>query len=214
MTNKIILVLSVVLLCVAAAGTAFADVKLPDPRKDGGEGVFALIEKRASGTRGEFPKGAVSLDDLSTILWAGSGRNRNDGGWTIPLAGGRPPYVKIYALRSDGVFLYVPNEHVLREISDKNALSDVTGDGFVRDSSAVLIFVSDPSNLGNMANLNGGNALAFVAAGAMSQNIYLAADSLGVSARYMVSMKADAVKRELKLRDDETPLAIMPLGKR
>jgi hypothetical protein len=202
------------LICAILSSSALADISLPKPVSSGGDGIFALIERRASGTRNAFPTGGISDEELSTILWAASGRNRNDGGWTVPLAGGRPPYVKIYVVRKDGVFLYDWKAHSLAEISKKNALADVTGDDFVKASPAVLILASDPSNLGSMARLNDGNALAYTAAGAMSQNVYLAADSLGISTRYMVSMKLDGVKRELKLEADETPLCIMPLGKR
>jgi hypothetical protein len=214
MIRKMLAFVSVAVMCVVLASAAFADIKLTEPKKEGGDGIFTLMERRASGTRDNFPKGAVSLDELSTILWAATGRNRGNTGWTVPLAGGLPPYVAIYAVKSDGVFLYEPREHVLREISNKNVLASITGDGFVMDSSVVLIFVSDPSELGNMSSLNEGNAIAYAASGAMSQNAYLAADSLGISARYMASMKADAVRSELKLKEEQTPLCIMPFGKR
>jgi hypothetical protein len=206
--------LAAVVLFLAVTGTAFADVKLPEPAKSGGEEIFTLLERRASGTRGEFPSGAVSDEELAAILWAGTGLNRGGKGWTVPLAGGKPPYVKVFAVRADGVFLYDWKNHSLVSVSDKNALAEISGDGFVRSSSCVLIFVSDPSGLGNMARLNDGDALAYIATGAMTQNMYLAADTLGISTRYMVSMKTDAVKKELKLKNDETPLCIMPLGKR
>jgi nitroreductase len=68
--------------------------------------------------------------------------------------------------------------------------------------------------MGSMASFNAGDSLAYTAAGAMSQNIYLAADALGISARYKVSMKADAVRRELRLDAADTPLCIIPIAKR
>jgi hypothetical protein len=206
--------LSVLIICLVLAASAYADIKLPDPRRDGGDGVFSLLERRASGTRGDFPKGAISDEELSAVLWAASGLNRDGKGWTVPLAGGRPPYVKIFAVRPDGAFLYDWKNHSLVEITGENVLGKITGDGFVRESPCVLVFVSDPGDLGNMASLNQGNALAYTASGAMTQNAYLAADSLGISGRYMVSMKTDAVKSELKLKAPEAPLCIMPLGKR
>jgi hypothetical protein len=214
MMRKAIVFCGAMLICAILASSALAAVSLPKPISAGGDGIFDLIERRASGTRNSFPKGSISDEELSTILWAATGRNRKDSGWTVPFAGGRPPYVKIYVLRGDGVFLYDWKDHALAEISKKNALPDVTRDDFVKSSPAVLILVSDPSNLGSMSGLNGGNALAYTASGAMSQNVYLAADSLGISTRYMVSMSTDGVKSELKLKEGETPLAIMPLGKR
>ncbi|GHS95705.1 nitroreductase [Synergistales bacterium] len=212
--RRMILVLLSVVMVIAMVSVAYADVKLPEPQKEGGDAIFALLEKRASGTRGDFPKGEISIEELSSILWAATGANRGGKGWTVPLAGGKEPYVKVYAVKRDGVFLYERKGHSLKEISNKNVFADITGDGFVRDAPVVLIFVTDTSNMGSMSGMNAGNALAHTAAGAMSQNAYLAADSLGISARYMVSMKTDAVKRELKLSGEDTPLCILPLGKR
>jgi hypothetical protein len=214
MSRKVAVFLSVLLLSVIFAASACADIKLPDPKRDGGDGIFSLLERRASGTRGDFPKGSISEDELSTILWAASGLNRGGKGWTVPLAGGKPPYVKIFVVRPDGVFLYDWKNHALVGITNESILGKITGDGFVKESPCVLVFVSAPDDLGNMAGLNGGNALAYAASGAMSQNAYLAADALGISGRYMVSMKTDAVKSELKLKESESPLCIMPLGKK
>ena len=213
---KRLIVLALLLCCFTAiaASVASADEKLPDPRKDGGDGIFALLERRASGTRGDFPKGAISREELSTVLWAASGLNRGGKGWTVPMAMGKPPYVNIYAVTPEGAFLYDLKNNALVTVNEKNILSDINGDGFVQASPVVLVFVSDPEGTGDPSGINAGNALAFIASGAMTQNIYLAADALGISGRYMVSMKADAVKKDLKLKDNEVPLCIMPLAKR
>jgi hypothetical protein len=209
-----VLLSSTLIFCLLMISPAWADVKLPKPRTSGGDEIFGLLQKRASGVRGNFPDGDVTIDDLSTILWAATGLNRDGKGWTVPLAGGKPPYVKIYAVKDDGVFRYDWKEHLLAEVSAKNVMNSITNDDFVKKSSCILVFVSDTNNLGNMTRFNAGDALAHNAAGAMGQNVYLAADTLGVSTRYMISMNTSAVKEELKLDDSDTPLCIMPLGKR
>jgi nitroreductase len=191
-----------------------ADVKLPDPKKDGGQGIFALLEKRASGGRGDFPKGQISPEELSTILWAATGLNRGGNGWTTPYASGKPPYVKIYVATPSGAFLYDWKAQALTEVTGKNVLGEISGDGFVKEASCVLVLVSDTSGLGPMPSPDFGTTLAYIASGAITQNIYLAAEALGISGRYMISLKADGVKRELKLGEGESPLCIMPLGKR
>ena len=226
MNRKVTVFLSVLVCCAVFTAAAFADVAsrqpvppkstltLPDPQREGGDGIFSLIERRASGTRGDFPKGAISDGELSTILWAASGLNRGGKGWTVPLAGGKPPYVKIFVVSKDTAFLYDWKAHSLELVTSGGVLEKISGDGFVREAPLVLVFVSSPGDLGNMSGLNQGNALAYIASGAMTQNAYLAADALGISGRYMVSMNVGAVKSELKLDESETPLCIMPLGKK
>jgi nitroreductase len=213
MLFKTVLFLVLLICCIISASEALADLKLPDPKKEGGDGIFSLLEKRASGSRGNFPKGKISLDELSSVLWAASGLNRGGKGWTVPMAGGMPPYVKIYAVMSDGAFIYDWKAHLLSEVTDKNVLGEITEDDFVKEASCVLIFVSDTGDLGNMSSLNAGNTLAYIASGAMTQNAYLAAAALGIGGRYMLTMNTDAVKRALKLGNTDSPLCIMPLGK-
>ena len=207
-------VLCVLVSCVIITASAWADVKLPKPPATGGTGIFELLEERASGQRNNFPKGEVSPEELGTILWAATGLNRSGKGWTIPTAGGLPPYVKVYVVKRDGVFAYDYKEHSLAEIGKKNVMNDITNDNFVKESAGVLVFVSDTGGLGSMSRFNSGNSLAYNITGAMTQNAYLAANALGIDVRYMVSMNADAVKRELKLKEADAPICIMPFGKR
>ena len=213
MSKKFILLLAGVLCCFAFTSSVSADIKLPEPLRDGGEGIFTLIERRASGPRSGFPSGPISDEELSTILWAASGRNRKDNGWTVPTAFGMPPYVKIFAVRPDGAFLYNWQQQSLIKVTDENILPKISDDEFVQTAPCVLAFVSAPDVLGDSGGIEG-NVLEYIATGAMTQQIYLAADALDISVRYMIFMKADAIKSELKLEDLEVPLCILPLGKR
>ena len=210
------MLLAVLLFCFVFAASASADIKikLPEPQRDGGEGIFALIEKRASGLRDEFPNGPITDGELSTILWAASGLNRGGGGWTVPMAFSMPPYVRIFAVRPDGAFLYDWKEQSLIEVTGENILSRISDDGFVQTAPCVLVFVAAPDVLGDRVGMYEGNTLEYIATGAMTQHIYLAADALGISGRYMIFMNADAIRSELKLAESEKPLCIMPLGKR
>ncbi|MDR1579052.1 MAG: nitroreductase family protein [Synergistaceae bacterium] len=213
MARKTVLFMVLLICCIITASEALAALKLPDPKKEGGDGIFSLLERRASGSRENFPKGKISQDELSSVLWAASGLNRGGKGWTVPMAGGKPPYVRIYAVTPDGAFIYDWKAHSLSEVTNKNVLGEITEDDFVKEAPCVLVFVSDTGDLGNMSSLNAGNALAYVASGAMTQNAYLAADALGIGGRYMLTMNTDAVKRALKLSNTDSPLCIMPLGK-
>lgn len=181
-------------------------IDLPKPLTSGGTGIFTLLEKRASGLRNNFPTGAVSQEELATILWAATGRNRGGKGWTVPVAMGRPPHVTIYIVKDDGAFIYQKNDHRLAQITDKNIKSEVTPDKFVRNSSAILVFVADTAanKHENMDN---------ILAGAMSQNVYLAADALGIKTRYLVTLNEKGIRKELKLKKTDVPLCVMPLGK-
>jgi hypothetical protein len=186
---------------------------LPAPQKSGGAGVFDALAGRASGTRSNFPNGDISAQELSTILWAASGLNRPEKGWTVPMAAGKEPYCKVYVLGKDGVFLYDWKGHALNTVSKGDARLAVSGQEFVAGAPYVLLFVAD----GKALDAAGGQRAAgwgLVLTGAMTQDVYLAAGSLGIGARYMASMKEDPVRDALKLDATDTPICIMPLGKK
>ncbi|MDR1133765.1 MAG: hypothetical protein LBL05_06345, partial [Synergistaceae bacterium] len=118
-------------LLVLWTSIAFAAAKLPDPQTSGGMGLFEALKLRQSAPGGGFPKGELSAQELSNILWAMSGLNRGETGWTVPMANGLPPYVRIYAATKDGTFLYDWETHSLEDISDKDIRADIGAQRFV-----------------------------------------------------------------------------------
>lgn len=186
---------------------------LPEPKKSGGTPVFDALASRASGVQSAFPSGKISAEELSTILWAASGLNRPGKGWTVPTAMGREPYCRVYVLGSDGAFLYDWKKHALTTISKGDLRTSVSGQSFVAGAPYILVFVADGKALGAF-NTPRSAEWGAVLTGAMTQNVYLAAGAMDIGARYMASMKEDAVRNGLKLEKEDTPLCIMPLGKK
>ena len=202
-----------ILLGMFVAGAKAEDVKLPEPRTTGGAGIFDMLKHRASALSGSFPTGAVSMEELSTLLWAASGLNRPEKGWTVPMAMGREPYCKVYAAGEMGAFLYDWKNNALKEISKDDIRSALGSQGFIANASYILVFVIDGEAVGKFDGTRGAE-WGQVAVGAMTQDVYLAAEALNIGVRYMASMKADAVRSLLKLADSDTPVCIMPMGKR
>lgn len=48
----------------------------------------------------------------------------------------------------------------------------------------------------------------------MTQNIYLAAESLAIEGRYVISIDEAQLRQALKLKPDEKPLNLMLIGKK
>jgi hypothetical protein len=205
--------LAIELVGVIFCASAGADIQLPEPRTEGGEGIFTLLKSRASALSNNYPTGQVSQEELSALLWAASGLNRPQKGWTIPLAMGREPYCKIYVAGDEGTFLYDWKEHTLKAISKDNVKGTIGKQPFVAKAPYVLIFVTDGKALGNLNNPRT-DEWAHVAVGAMTQNVYLAADALNIGVRYIASLSDSTARASLKLDENDVPLCIMPIGKR
>ena len=210
-------VLAVFFLCfLCLAGVAVAEAaeaaKLPDPQTSGGPGVFDMLKSRASATGNAFPTGKISREELSTLLWAATGLNRPSKGWTVPMGRGVEPYCRVYVTGEDGTFLYDWKTHSLVTTSKEDGRSAVGSQAFVAAASHVLIIASDGKAIEGIGPRAAGWDA--VAAGAMSQNVYLAADALGIGTRYMVGLNHDAVRSLCALDPADVPLCIMPMGKR
>jgi nitroreductase len=118
----------------------------------------------------------------------------------------------VYVAREDGIFLYDWKEHSLREVSKENIRAKVGAQSFVRTSPCILILVADARGLSEFSEPDR-TAMAYIAAGAMTQDIYLAAAALGIGARYIHSMNTDAITAALDLEEGAFPLCLMMLGK-
>lgn len=200
-------------LCVSAAGAAEVR-KLPTPQTSGGLGIFDMLKNRASATAASFPTGKISQEELSTLLWAATGLNRPEKGWTVPMAMGREPYCRVYVTGEEGTFLYDWVTHSLIGTSKEDGRRAIGAMSFASNAPYILIFVTDGKSIGSFKNVRAAEDWAQVAVGAMTQNVYLAAEALGIGTRYMASLKEDAVRTACALDADDVPVCILPLGKR
>lgn len=198
----------------APSGARGDDITLPAPVTEGGLGIFSALKKRSSVPGGDISPAEVTLDELSTVLWAASGLNRGETGWTVPMANGLPPYVRIFVAGPEGVWLYDWAGHKLSQVSGDNVKADIASQAFVRTAWYVLILCSDKkaAAAGSWDEATTNNFIQ-VLTGAMTQDIYLAAASLGLGARYIHSMKMPAIREALSLEEDDFPVALMVLGR-
>jgi hypothetical protein len=204
--------LAAVVLSALSVQVAAADIKLPAPKKTGGPALFQIIDQRASAGQSNFPSGMPTREDLATILWAATGKNRDGRLWTVPMAMGKPPYCKIYATMPEGVFLYDWATNTLKEISTDRAQAELYMQAPFKNAPMSLYIVVDGKGLSELRppmDKEGGPLLA----GAMSQNIQLAAQGLGVGSRIIYSVHRDVAARVFKLAPGDLPLFGMPLGK-
>lgn len=198
-------------LSVAEGG----EKKLPPPQTSGGKPIFDVLRDRASPPGNAFPAGKISDAELSTILWAASGLNRPNKGWTVPFAMGVEPYCRVYVVSADGVFRYNWADHSLVEISGEDIRSKVTPQPFAKTASHFLVFVTDKTSLEkNGRGKDRWDEWMDVAVGAMTQDAYLAADALGIGVRYAASMDEAVVRKALAIPSGERPICLMPMGKK
>ncbi len=191
-----------------AQGEASQQIALPPPQKTGGMPLMEAISKRHS--EREFALRELSLPMLSNLLWATYGVNRSDGGRTAPSALNAQE-VDVYVALPSGAYLYEPVENSLQLVSASD-LRRVTGyQDFVDEAPLDLVFVADYSRM-NLVPVSQRESYASVAAGAISQNLYLFAASNGLATVIRAWINREAIADALGLSHDQQVLLSQTVG--
>jgi SagB-type dehydrogenase family enzyme len=209
-------------------------IPLPAPHKRGDLSVESALQSRRSVRR--YKETALSKEALGQILWAAQGITREsdsppdfwgDRVWTgglrtAPSAGALFP-LDVYLAVGDveglppGVYRYLPGKHALEHTLGGDCREELTkaalGQVYVREGAAVLIisgvYARSAAKYGSRAQ-----RYTHIEAGAVGQNIYLQAESLGLGTVMVGAFYDHRVQSVLGLSKDEIPLALMPIGKK
>jgi hypothetical protein len=130
------------------------------------------------------------------------------------MAMGRPPYCKIYVITKSGTSLYDWRSHALVQVSAADLTGVVPAQAFAQRAGVNLIVVTDGKALADLGGGATAQEMGHILAGAISQNVYLAAQPLNLDVRLIYSISRDAAVKELGLASGDTPLFSIVLGKK
>jgi len=189
-------------------------IELPAPDTSGGKTLNLVLGERRSIR--DYAEGELTLQELSQILWAGSGITDVDKGFrTAPSAGALYP-IEIYLFTDDGVFQYEPAGHLLKRVYDDDRREEVYDASLKQSSvlSADVIFVL----VGFVERTSvkyGERALRYIftEAGHICQNMLLEVTDLGLGAVPIGAFEDDEILEILNLSGDVVPLYIITVGR-
>ena len=164
---------------------------LPEPDKTGGKPLMQALAERHS-TR-SFTDEAVSEQDLSNLLWAAWGINREDGRHTAPTAKNKQE-VAVYVALADGVWKYDPAKQAIVRYLDKDIRGALGG------APMVLIYTAPAEDENAKFHI-----------GALFQNAGLYCASAGLGGVVKVT-GADEADRILALKDGYKAMIIQAVG--
>ena len=161
--------LFVCLMLSAAAFAADKVVKLPKPNLNRTGTVMKALSERQS-TR-EYASKALTLADLSDLLWAANGINRSDAGKRTAPSAMNKQDVDVYVILSEGSYLYDAKNHQLNLIAEGDYRGAVAGgQAFVKTAPVSLVLISDVSRFGDAQKIQN-QLMGAMDAGIVSQNI-------------------------------------------
>lgn len=189
---------------------------LPAPHIVGAKSVTEALWLRKS--ERECSLRALSLQDLSNVLWAANGVNRqSDSRRTAPSALNVQD-ISVYVFIEEGVYLYEPVTHTLSLKVDGDQRTLITGkpsparsQEYAADFPSILLMVSDLQRF-EMPVSESVREMAAIDAGIVSENIALFCAAMGFVTVPRVSMNKDEIIKALNLADTQIPLINNPVG--
>ena len=184
------------------------NVKLPAPAKTGGKGIVEALWNRQSGT--EFSDRMLSQQDLSNLLFAAIGVNRENGKLTSPTASNKQE-IRVFVFTAEGVSEYLNVENNLKPVATGDHRGLIAGwQDWVKTAPVVLLVVADGQKFGRTDERS--KTMMAVDAGIVSENINLFCAGTGLVTRPRASMDTEAIKSLLGIDDLQLPLLNNPIG--
>lgn len=177
------------------------EIKLPAPNRTGGKPLMESLNQRKS-TR-SFSDKELSSQQLSDLLWAANGFNRDDKR-TAPTANNRQE-LELYVVLKDGIYFYNAKEHRLTLVNKGDFRKNAGMQEFVADAPLNILFVSD-SEKASSSNYSYTNC------GFISQNIYLYCASEGLGTVVRGSFDKEVLHDLLKLSPTQEVLLSQTVG--
>jgi SagB-type dehydrogenase family enzyme len=159
----------------------------------------------------EFEPSALPPQNLSDLLWAAGGINREAlGGRTAPSAMNAQE-VDVYVALPAGLYRYEASAHALQLVSATD-VRRVTGyQDFVDAAPLDLVFVADHARM-KLVPAAQRESYASAAAGAMAQNVYLYCASAGLATVIRAWIDRAALAQAMGLDADKQVLLSQTVG--
>jgi len=192
-----------------AEGYAVSTLPLPPAKTEHAWPLMQTLQQRRS--QREFDPAPLALQTVSDLLWAAAGVNRPElGGRTAPSAMNSQE-IDLYAALPGGLYRYDPAQHTLLMVSDTD-VRRVTGyQDFVDDAPLDLVYVSHHARM-SLVPAAQRDAYAWMAAGAMAQNVYLYCAGAGLATVVRAWIDRDDLARAMGLGADEQVLVAQTVG--
>lgn len=187
------------------------DIKLNEPVKTGGVSVMEAFAKRQSSS--EFADKELSLQDLSNLLWAANGINRENGKKTAPSAQNSQD-IDVYVALPKAVYKFDAQSNNLVLISEGDYRNLAGGKKDAPLPPSILYIVADASKykVSSYNTIEHITDMNKVDAGIVSQNISIYCSGMGLGTKPRAQMNHAELKKALKLNDSQTLMLNHPVG--
>lgn len=185
------------------------DIKLPAPSRKGGKPLMEALDARGSARA--FSERDLTLQQLSDLLWAAWGINREaDGKRTAPSSHNRQE-MDVYVAMKNGLYLYDAAAITLKQVHGRDIRALTGTQDFPATAPLNLVYVADLEKRGlkeGQQVTDTDQLSSWANTGFMAQNVYLWCASEGLSCVIRAMVPRDKLAPEMGLK----PLQVIVLA--
>lgn len=199
--------------------TGVGGIRLPEPSYWSDVSVEETFSKRRSIR--DYTGEALTLQEVSQLLWAAQGITDPRGFRTAPSAGALYP-LEVYVVVGDvenlakSVYRYNPHEHELVKVVEGDKRADLAkaavGQSWV-EKAAIDIVITGVYERTTQKYGERGVRYVHIEVGHAAQNVCLQATAMGLGAVTVGAFYDDQVGKILNLLEGEQPIYIIPIGR-
>jgi SagB-type dehydrogenase family enzyme len=197
------------------------EIKLPEPRYESDMSVEeAILNRRSVRSYTDKP---LSLEEISQLLWAAQGITDEKRKFrAAPSAGALYP-LEIYLVAGnvisldDGIYRYDPINHKIVQYKEGDYRNDLSlsalGQSCVKNGAIDIVIAAIYDRITGKYGERG-IKYTYMEAGHAAQNVYLQAETLVLGTVVVGAFMNDKVKEVIGMKEEETPLYILPVGRK
>ena len=168
-------------------------IKLLEPQRAGGMPLMEALNNRA--TVRDYTDQQLTDQQLSDLLWAANGVNRDNGKRTAPSARNCQE-IDVYVMFAEGVYIYDAEKHQLNLVAAGDHRSQSVMQPFAAKAPVILFFVANYDKMTGM-DKDAKEFYGATDAGYVSQNVYLYCASEKLGTVVLGSIHRDALQKLL-----------------
>jgi SagB-type dehydrogenase family enzyme len=217
--RSIIIVMGIIMVIPSADLSAEA-LKLPPPATTGGMALAEALKNRR--TVRHFATRPMDLEQISQLLWEGDGASDPRGLRTAPSAGATYP-LDLYLVVGErgvtglaaGIYHYEVASHTLMPLSKGDfrapAARACLWQAWMSEAPVMVVITGEYRRCTNRYGQRG-IRYTDMEAGNVSQNLFLAAEALGLGAGIVGAFDDKTLAQALNLPAAHEPLMVLPVG--
>jgi SagB-type dehydrogenase family enzyme len=184
-------------------------IQLLPPQTDGGMPLMKALKNRK--TSREFAGKDLNTQQLSNLLWAACGINRQEEKKRTAPSAMNYQEIDVYVAMPNGLFLYNPEKHNLTEILKEDIREKTGKQDFVKSAPLTLVYVANYDKM-LKSDEKGKEGYAMADAAFISENVYLYCASEGLNTGVRAFVDKEVLGPAMKLKPTQHIILAQSVG--